>query len=151
MAEEETEAQGGQGAPRWSCQGLDTNPGTGKTSTLVTYTKKWSQSRFLYVTFNKIITRQPELIFPSHVIFKTFHSVACGHVHSVACNHIGLKFEFWKAEWSPFQSHVASLGVVFTSADEDLMIDHVPIWCKNSQGQQVMVEHSKKLWFWQHV
>ncbi|XP_043335147.1 F-box DNA helicase 1-like isoform X2 [Cervus canadensis] len=145
MAEEETEAQGGQGAPRWSCQGLDTNPGTGKTSTLVTYTKKWSQSRFLYVTFNKIITRQPELIFPSHVIFKTFHSVACGHVHSVACNHIGLKFEFWKAEWSPFQSHVASLGVVFTSADEDLMIDHVPIWCKNSQGQQVMVEHSKKL------
>ena len=25
------------------------------------------------------------------------------------------------------------------------MIDHVPIWCKNSQGQQVMVEQSKKL------
>ncbi|XDB56398.1 hypothetical protein ABFV05_010014 [Capra hircus] len=28
---------------------------------------------------------------------------------------------------------------------EELMIDHVPIWCKNSQGQQVMVEQSKKL------
>ena len=38
-----------------------------------------------------------------------------------------------------------TLEAFFTSADEKLMIDHVPIWCKNSQGQQVMVEQSKKL------
>lgn len=37
------------------------------------------------------------------------------------------------------------LEAFFTSAYEELMIDHVPIWCKNSQGQQVMVEQSKKL------
>lgn len=35
------------------------------------------------------------------------------------------------------------LEAFFTSAYEELMIDHVPIWCKNSQGQQVMVEQSK--------
>jgi len=33
----------------------------------------------------------------------------------------------------------------FSSADEELTIDHVPIWCKNSQGQRVMVEQSEKL------
>ena len=38
-----------------------------------------------------------------------------------------------------------TLEALFTSADEKLMINHVPIWCKNSQGQQVMVEQSKKL------
>lgn len=31
--------------------------GTRKTSTLVTYAEKWSQSRFPHVTFNKNITR----------------------------------------------------------------------------------------------
>lgn len=39
----------------------------------------------------------------------------------------------------------STLEVFFTLADEELMIDHVPIWCKNSQGQQVMVKQSKKL------
>lgn len=33
----------------------------------------------------------------------------------------------------------------FASADDELTIDHVPIWCKNSQGQRVMVEQSEKL------
>ena len=33
----------------------------------------------------------------------------------------------------------------FASADEELTIDHVPIWCKNSHGQRVMVEQSEKL------
>lgn len=54
--------------------------GTGKTSTLVKYAEKWSQSRFLYVTFNKSIAKQAELVFPSNVICKTFHSMAYSHV-----------------------------------------------------------------------
>lgn len=33
----------------------------------------------------------------------------------------------------------------FASADEELTIDHVPIWCKDNQGQRVMVEQSEKL------
>ena len=56
------------------------SPGTGKTSTLVKYAEKWSQSRFLYVTFNKSIAKQAELVFPSNVICKTFHSMAYGHI-----------------------------------------------------------------------
>lgn len=56
------------------------SPGTGKTSTLVKYAEKWSESRFLYVTFNKSIAKQAELVFPSNVTCKTFHSMAYGHV-----------------------------------------------------------------------
>nr|XP_020760552.1 F-box DNA helicase 1 [Odocoileus virginianus texanus] len=131
--------------------------GTGKTSTLVKYAEKWSQSRFLYVTFNKSIAKQAELVFPSNVICKTFHSMAYGH--------IGRKYQLKKKlnlfKLTPFMVNSVltegkggfiraklvckTLENFFASADEELTIDHVPIWCKNSQGQRVMVEQSEKL------
>ncbi|XP_037701745.1 F-box DNA helicase 1 isoform X3 [Choloepus didactylus] len=131
--------------------------GTGKTSTLVKYAEKWSESRFLYVTFNKSIAKQAELVFPSNVICKTFHSMAYGHV--------GRKYQLKKKlnlfRLTPFMVNSVlaegkagfiraklvckTLENFFASADEELTIDHVPIWCKNSQGQRVMVEQSEKL------
>lgn len=131
--------------------------GTGKTSTLVKYAEKWSGSRFLYVTFNKSIAKQAELVFPSNVICKTFHSMAYGHV--------GRKYQSKKKlnlfKLTPFMVNSVlaegkggfiraklvckTLENFFASADEELTIDHVPIWCKNSQGQRVMVEQSEKL------
>ncbi|XP_047596925.1 F-box DNA helicase 1 isoform X2 [Lutra lutra] len=131
--------------------------GTGKTSTLVKYAEKWSQSRFLYVTFNKSIAKQAELVFPGNVICKTFHSMAYGHV--------GRKYQLKKKlnlfKLTPFMVNSVlaegkggfiraklvckTLENFFASADEELTIDHVPIWCKNSRGQRVMVEQSEKL------
>ncbi|XP_004854577.1 F-box DNA helicase 1 isoform X2 [Heterocephalus glaber] len=131
--------------------------GTGKTSTLVKYAEKWSESRFLYVTFNKSIAKQAEVVFPSNVICKTFHSMAYGHV--------GRKYQLKKKlnlfKLTPFMVNSVlaegkggfiraklvckTLENFFASADEELTIDHVPIWCKNSQGQRVMVEQSEKL------
>ncbi|XP_004757987.2 F-box DNA helicase 1 isoform X1 [Mustela putorius furo] len=131
--------------------------GTGKTSTLVKYAEKWSQSRFLYVTFNKSIAKQAELVFPANVICKTFHSMAYGHV--------GRKYQLKKKlnlfKLTPFMVNSVlaegkggfiraklvckTLENFFASADEELTIDHVPIWCRNSQGQRVMVEQSEKL------
>uniref|UniRef100_A0A8C4MMX5 F-box DNA helicase 1 n=1 Tax=Equus asinus TaxID=9793 RepID=A0A8C4MMX5_EQUAS len=131
--------------------------GTGKTSTLVKYAEKWSESRFLYVTFNKSIAKQAELVFPSNVTCKTFHSMAYGHV--------GRKYQLKKKlnlfKLTPFMVNSVlaegkggfiraklvckTLENFFASADEELTIDHVPIWCKNSQGQRVMVEQSEKL------
>ncbi|XP_045385629.1 F-box DNA helicase 1 isoform X2 [Lemur catta] len=131
--------------------------GTGKTSTLVKYAEKWSQSRFLYVTFNKSIAKQAERVFPSNVTCKTFHSMAYGHV--------GRKYQSKKKlnlfKLTPFMVNSVlaegkggfiraklvckTLENFFASADEELTIDHVPIWCKNSQGQRVMVEQSEKL------
>ncbi|XP_055970528.1 F-box DNA helicase 1 isoform X1 [Sorex fumeus] len=131
--------------------------GTGKTSTLVKYAEKWSESRFLYVTFNKSIAKQAERVFPANVICKTFHSMAYGHV--------GRKYQSKKKlnlfKLTPFMVNSVlaegkggfiraklvckTLENFFASADEELTIDHVPIWCKNSQGQRVMVEPSEKL------
>ncbi|KAM5285994.1 F-box DNA helicase 1 isoform 3-T3 [Hipposideros larvatus] len=131
--------------------------GTGKTSTLVKYAEKWSGSRFLYVTFNKSIAKQAELVFPSNVICKTFHSMAYGHV--------GRKYQSKKKlnlfKLTPFMVNSVlaegkggfiraklvckTLENFFASADEELTIDHVPIWCKDNQGQRVMVEQSEKL------
>lgn len=39
-----------------------------------------SGPRRVYVTFNKSIAKQAELVFPSNVICKTFHSMAYGHI-----------------------------------------------------------------------
>lgn len=131
--------------------------GTGKTSTLVKYAEKWSESRFLYVTFNKSIAKQAERVFPSNVICKTFHSMAYGH--------IGRKYQSKKKlnlfKLTPFMVNSVltegkggfiraklvckTLENFFASADEELTIDHVPIWCKNSHGQRVMVEQNEKL------
>ncbi|XP_045714105.1 F-box DNA helicase 1 [Phyllostomus hastatus] len=131
--------------------------GTGKTSTLVKYAEKWSGSRFLYVTFNKSIAKQAERVFPSNVTCKTFHSMAYGH--------IGRKYQTKKklnlSKLTPFMVNSVlaegkggfiraklvckTLENFFASADEELTIDHVPIWCKDNQGQRVMVEQSEKL------
>lgn len=131
--------------------------GTGKTSTLVKYAEKWSESRFLYVTFNKSIAKQAERVFPSNVTCKTFHSMAYGR--------IGRKYQSKKKlnlfKLTPFMVNSVlaegkggfiraklvckTLENFFASADEELTIDHVPIWCKNNQGQRVMVEPSEKL------
>jgi len=46
--------------------------GTGKTSTLVKYAEKWSESRFLYVTFNKSIASRPSESSPAMSSAKPF-------------------------------------------------------------------------------
>lgn len=131
--------------------------GTGKTSTLVKYAEKWSESKFLYVTFNKSIAKQAERVFPSNVTCKTFHSMAYRQV--------GRQYQSKKKlnlfKLTPFMVNSVlaegkggfiraklvckTLENFFASADDELTIDHVPIWCKDSHGQRVMVEQSEKL------
>ncbi|XP_006772683.1 PREDICTED: F-box DNA helicase 1 isoform X2 [Myotis davidii] len=131
--------------------------GTGKTSTLVKYAEKWSESKFLYVTFNKSIAKQAERVFPSNVTCKTFHSMAYRQV--------GRQYQSKKKlnlfKLTPFMVNSVlaegkggfiraklvckTLENFFASADDELTIEHVPIWCKDSHGQRVMVEQSEKL------
>ncbi|XP_036316815.1 F-box DNA helicase 1 isoform X2 [Pipistrellus kuhlii] len=131
--------------------------GTGKTSTLVKYAEKWSGSKFLYVTFNKSIAKQAERVFPSNVTCRTFHSMAYRHV--------GQKYQSKKKlnlfKLTPFMVNFVlaegkagfiraklvckTLENFFASADDELNVDHVPIWCKDTHGQRVMVEQSEKL------
>ena len=50
--------------------------GTGKTSTLVEYTKKRPKMRFLYIAFNKSVQLEASKKFPKNVITKTSHALA---------------------------------------------------------------------------
>jgi F-box protein, helicase, 18 len=50
--------------------------GTGKTATLVEYSKKRPNLQFLYVAFNKSVQMEAETKFPSNVTCKTSHSLA---------------------------------------------------------------------------
>lgn len=50
--------------------------GTGKTTTLVAYTKKRPKLRFLYLAFNKSVQLSAEGKFPSNVTAKTAHGLA---------------------------------------------------------------------------
>lgn len=58
--------------------------GTGKTSTLVAYTRARPAMRFLYVAFNKSVQLEAADRFPSNVVARTSHALAFrthGHLH----------------------------------------------------------------------
>jgi len=50
--------------------------GTGKTTTLIEYTKARPHLKFLYVAFNKSVQLEADRKFPRNVICKTSHSLA---------------------------------------------------------------------------
>ncbi|XP_036615199.1 F-box DNA helicase 1 isoform X1 [Trichosurus vulpecula] len=130
--------------------------GTGKTSTLVKYAEKWSDRKFLYVAFNKSVAKQAEQVFPSNVTCKTFHSMAFrdkGRLYQLGKKLNPFKLTPFmvnsvlsegKAGFTRAKLVCKTLENYFASADEDLNIEHVPLWWKNSQGQKVMVDHSEK-------
>ena len=49
--------------------------GTGKTTTLLEYTRAQRHKRFLYAAFNKSVRAEAEKKFPSNVSCKTCHSL----------------------------------------------------------------------------
>ena len=55
---------------------VEAGAGTGKTSTLVEYSKKWSDYSGLYVAFNAAIAEEAKRRFPPHVRATTAHSYA---------------------------------------------------------------------------
>ena len=52
--------------------------GTGKTTTLVEYTKKRPKMRFLYIAFNKSVQLEATQKFPNNVTARTTHALAFG-------------------------------------------------------------------------
>jgi len=52
--------------------------GTGKTTTLISYTEVRERTRFLYIAYNKAIQLDAAKRFPTNVVCKTIHSIAHG-------------------------------------------------------------------------
>uniref|UniRef100_A0A8D0G9I0 F-box DNA helicase 1 n=1 Tax=Sphenodon punctatus TaxID=8508 RepID=A0A8D0G9I0_SPHPU len=132
--------------------------GTGKTLTLIKYSEKWSRLKFLYVAFNKSIVQQAKQVFPTNVTCKTFHGLAYegvgkdyrknGNLHNGKVTSYAVSFVLQNC---PGQSRfiraktvVKTLEAFVASADESISVEHTPIWCRNTKGEQVLVAAEEK-------
>ncbi|CAI5786563.1 F-box DNA helicase 1 isoform X1 [Podarcis lilfordi] len=130
--------------------------GTGKTSTLIRYAEKWSQLRFLYLAFNRTIADQAAQRFPPNVTCKTVHSLAFKEVGknykkklnagslSSYCVSFVLRNREGQSLYTRAKTVIETLSAFFASADESISTEHTPLWCKNNQGQLVLVQEAEK-------
>ncbi len=70
--------------------------GTGKTTTLLEFTKKRPFETFLYIVYNKSMRKRASQIFPQNVVVHTIHSLAYSYIgkhykHKLSKNNISLK------------------------------------------------------------
>ncbi|XP_069485754.1 F-box DNA helicase 1 [Ambystoma mexicanum] len=130
--------------------------GTGKTSTLVKYAERRPHMKFLYATFNKSISGQASRLFPSNVECRTFHSIAYRHVGQLYAQ----KKKLNSTKLTPFiVNHVLpekkggfirakmvaqTIEAFFASADNTISTEHAPLWCKDTHGRKVLVEHEER-------
>ncbi|XP_063782860.1 F-box DNA helicase 1 isoform X2 [Pseudophryne corroboree] len=125
--------------------------GTGKTSTLIKYAEKRPGLRFLYATFNKSIAVHARKLFPSNVTCKTFHSLAyqkTGVLYQqrkklnpfkITSYFVNFVLPEGNAGFIRAKLVVKTLETFFSSADATIERDHVPIWSKNTNGENAMV------------
>ncbi|XP_034983475.2 F-box DNA helicase 1 isoform X1 [Zootoca vivipara] len=130
--------------------------GTGKTSTLIRYAEKWSNLRFLYLAFNKTIADQAAQMFPRNVTCKTVHSLAFAEVGkdykkklnpgslSSYCVSFVLRNREGQSLFIRAKTVIQTLLAFFASANESISMEHTPVWCKNNQGQLVLVQEAEK-------
>lgn len=118
--------------------------GIGKILMLVKYVEKWFQSRFLYVIFNKSIVKQVECVFFSNVICKIFYFMVYGYIgwkyqlkkklnfFKLIFFMVNFVFVEGKGGFIRVKFVCKILENFFVLVDEELIIDYVFIWCKNS-------------------
>ncbi|CAN8175959.1 unnamed protein product [Coccothraustes coccothraustes] len=132
--------------------------GTGKTSTLVKYAEKFSELKFLYLSFNKAVVEKGKRVFPRNVTCKTFHSLAFGSVGK----HYKVKGKLNFSKMSVYsisfllqnregqslyvrgKTVSQTLENFFSSSDEEICEEHVPLWFKNTHGQMQQVSPQEK-------
>ncbi|KAL8222495.1 UNVERIFIED_CONTAM: hypothetical protein K2H54_077087 [Gekko kuhli] len=133
--------------------------GTGKTSTLIKYAEKWSNLRFLYLAFNKTIADQGGRAFPPNVTCKTVHSLAFAEVGKLYRQKGKLNAGSLSSYWVSYalqnrkgeslfvraKSVIQTLAAFFASRDTNITFEHAPIWCKNNQGERVLVSEEEKI------
>ncbi|XP_038011678.1 F-box DNA helicase 1 isoform X2 [Motacilla alba alba] len=143
--------------------------GTGKTSTLVKYAEKFSELKFLYLVFNKAVAEKGKKVFPRNVTCKTFHSLAFGSIGrlykekgklnfsklSVYSISFLLRNREGRALFVRGKTVSQTLENFFSSSDEEICEEHVPLWFKNTNGQmeqvsqeekRINVEEAKEIW-----
>ncbi|XP_066038716.1 F-box DNA helicase 1, partial [Chamaea fasciata] len=143
--------------------------GTGKTSTLVKYAEKFPELKFLYLAFNKAVADKGRKVFPRNVTCKTFHSLAYGSVGRYYKDKGKLNFSKMSVFSISFllqhregqslfvrgKTVSQTLENFFSSSDEEICEEHVPLLFKNTHGRmqptsredkRINVEEAREIW-----
>ncbi|NXD28520.1 FBH1 helicase, partial [Spelaeornis formosus] len=143
--------------------------GTGKTSTLVKYTEKFPELKFLYLAFNRAVAEKGKKVFPRNVTCKTFHSLAFesfgrhykdkGKLNFSRMSVFSISFLLQNREGQSLfvrgKTVSKTLENFFSSSDEEICEEHTPLWFKNTHGQmqpmsreekRINVEEAKEIW-----
>jgi F-box protein 18 (helicase) len=128
--------------------------GTGKTTTLLEYSKARPHTRFLYVAFNKSVQLEAENKFPSNVTCKTSHSLAwrkfgAPHKHRLIkiLRLNDVKQELRLSTYEEARITLETLKNFLISADPKLHKGHLP-WIRKSDSndQFFYLSMAAKLW-----
>jgi F-box protein 18 (helicase) len=131
--------------------------GTGKTTTLVEYTKKRPGMRFLYIAFNKSVQLEAAQKFPPNVTART--------THALAFRDKGFKYKDRLVKGFRASQVMAALGLeryedarftmdtlynYLVSADPKVSVHHIPVlakgfYRKNKMAMPPLVDHANRL------
>lgn len=131
--------------------------GTGKTTTLISYTEVRPNTRFLYIAYNKSIQLDAEKRFPRNVTCKTMHSIAYAatakpfaKAKKIRSPSNGAVFSSLQhmAGFNTFSRATYALRTVnnyIASTDRFMVLDHVPTLAKGEpitpeQRQQYLAD-----------
>ena len=131
--------------------------GTGKTTTLVEYTKKRSNMRFLYIAFNKSVQLEAARKFPRNVTTRTTHALAFRAkgfkykdrlVKGFRANQVMTALKLEKYEDARFT--MDTLANYLASADPKVSHHHIPpmargFYKKNKTALPPLVDHANTL------
>jgi F-box DNA helicase 1 len=131
--------------------------GTGKTTTLVEYTRKRPRMRFLYLAFNKSVQLEAAQKFPGNVTARTTHALAFRAkgfkykdrlVKGFRANQVMAALGLEKYEDARFTMDTLSNYLV--SADPKVSFHHIPVMArgfyqKNKTALPPLVDHANAL------
>ncbi|XP_026547460.1 F-box DNA helicase 1-like, partial [Notechis scutatus] len=133
--------------------------GTGKTSTLIQYARKWSTKKFLYLAFSRSMVDKVSEAKLTNLTCKTIHGFALDEIkenypHMKDCELGSLTFRAVSLVLSnpKRQSPSIAMGVIqtlkafFASTDESITKKRVPTWCRTDPGEKQIMKEARKIW-----
>ncbi|XP_078595947.1 F-box DNA helicase 1-like [Branchiostoma floridae x Branchiostoma japonicum] len=129
--------------------------GTGKTTTLVEYTKLRPHLKFLMLAYNKSVQQHAEKLFPGNVVCKTVHSLAytaCGFrfrgklAFNMKTDAVARNLKNYSRYNYVFAKYVLdTLSAYIASAEDEVTTAHVPETKPGPGGTKTPIPHDEKL------
>ncbi|XP_061172285.1 F-box DNA helicase 1-like [Saccostrea echinata] len=130
--------------------------GTGKTSTLVRYTQLRPNIKFLLVVYNRSVCDHAKTIFPKNVECQTGHSLAfkavgrkykdANKLRDLSVYAITQILPSRKGDNLFIRAKLVqdTLKTFFSSADQNISLEHVPTYSTNDKGGRIIIDPDKR-------